>query len=324
MKRHRKRIVIVTGLSISVLCLWLAFRKVHWAELWASLRSMSLPILVMSLVLINLHNFVLAKRWHIIVNQLTAVPYWTAFWSLRISFFFNATLPARLGEPFRIFYLHRLCSLSAARGVGAMAADRFIDFVTMLVLLYTAVIVLGVRGIVPPIKMVLLGFVLVVISLLVATRLPHQSHHKWLDRILKIRLHISQGLKPLIHLKSLLPCLALSWLGWCLQGFVVTLIAFGLGEPLSFFKALMVVAGITVAVAIPSSPGNFGTFELGAIAILTYFKVPPTQAASIAIVYHMVQFIPTLLVGAYGYYFRFLHLSPTRQAPGSFSKFESS
>lgn len=304
--RWGKAAIFFGGAAISFLCLSIAFRKLDWPSFWLHLRSMDLSAIVAGLVLVNGSNFLLAKRWHLIVSTFGSVSYWNAFWSLRISFFFNATLPARLGEPFRIFYLHRKSGLSPARTLGALGADRLLDLTTMIALLYISVIVLGMRGTLPSTKSIALIIVFGFILLFCLAKLPKTSSIPWMNRLLHWRSQIFEGVAPLMRLKILMPTIPISFLGWAIQAWLVMTFSSGVHEPISFFKACMVVAGVNAAIAIPSSPGHIGTFELGAMTMLTYFKVSPDKAATIAVLYHMIQLIPTLLIGAYGYYFHFL------------------
>lgn len=315
---NRKRAMFVLGALISVLCLWLTFKHLDWYTFKDEILQMSPWAILAGLILANAHNFLLAKRWHLLVRPLTPpdriATYWNAFWSLRISFFFNASLPARLGEPFRAFYINRTSGIHAARAVGAMGADRFLDFASMCILVLISALVLGMRGSLPPTQTILTGAVALVVLFIVLAKLPKHSKWKWLNFLLQMRVRIFEGLAPLWKMNILLPTLAISFLGWIIEALIIVGFAYGLGIPISMFKAFMVLAGVTLAISIPASPGYIGTFELGAITVLSFFGVSKEQSATIAILYHMVQLIPTLLIGAYGYYFRFLNL-PKNQTP---------
>ncbi|MBN8555234.1 MAG: flippase-like domain-containing protein [Deltaproteobacteria bacterium] len=299
-------LIFFLGACVSLACLFFAFRKLNWMEIGREISSMNFWALLGALILVNCHNFLLAGRWYFLLKPLGKLRYWNAFWSLRISFFFNASLPARLGEPFRVFYINRTTKISAARAVGAMGADRFLDFITLCVLLYISAVVLGMRGTLPPTKTIMAATALFIALFVLLTQLPKQSKWRWLNVVLQTRAKIFEGASPLSKWKVLLPTVPISFLGWFIEALIVVAFASALGEPISLFKAFMVVAAVTLAISIPSSPGHIGTFELGAITMLSFLGVPRVSAASIAILYHMVQLIPTLLIGAYGYHFHFV------------------
>lgn len=299
--------IFLGGTAISLVCLYFAFRKLNFTEFWSEIRSLDPWAVVICFVLVNTHNFLMAARWFALLKPLGELKYADAFWSLRISFFFNSSLPARLGEPFRVFYINRKTQISAARTVGAMAADRALDFGTMCILLYISAVVLGMRGSLPATETIALATFLFCILLIILAALPKTSRFKWLNAILQTKAKIFEGASPMMRFNVLAKTIPISLVGWLIEASLIVAFSYGVGMPISLFKAFMVVAAVTLAISIPSSPGHIGTFELGAITMLSFLGVPPAPAATIAISYHMIQLIPTLIIGAYGYHFHFVH-----------------
>jgi uncharacterized membrane protein YbhN (UPF0104 family) len=66
-----------------------------------------------------------------------------------------------------------------------------------------------------------------------------------------------------------------------------------------WIATLFVQGVIVVAVALPSAPGFFGLFELGATVSLALYGVSQSDAATWALVFHVASFIPITLIGAY-------------------------
>ncbi len=307
-KTRAKPLLFILGATISLVCLYLAFRKIDWKEFGRQFLLMDFGIILLALLLVNLHNLLLAKRWQLLLKPLGKIRYWQAFWSLRISFYFNATLPARLGEPFRVFYLNKATRIAVTRALGAMGADRFLDFISLVILLYISAVVLGMRGTLPPTKAIILISLFLIISFIALARLPKHSRWKWLDHLLQLRAKLFEGMTPLLKAKVLLPSLAISFIAWFVEALVIVSFCYGVDAPISLFKAFMINAAITLAIAVPSSPGHIGTFEFAAITMLRIFGFPYEKAATVAILYHMIQLIPTLIIGAFGYHFHFLKL----------------
>jgi len=79
------------------------------------------------------------------------------------------------------------------------------------------------------------------------------------------------------------------------------------GLALPFSAALFLQMLIAIGVALPSAPGFFGVFEKLATVGLAIYSVEPTAAASWAIGFHILSFIPITLIGIY--YFSRLGLS---------------
>jgi glycosyltransferase 2 family protein len=74
--------------------------------------------------------------------------------------------------------------------------------------------------------------------------------------------------------------------------------AFGIDD-VPFSGAVFLQSLISLAVALPSSPGFFGPFEAAARAGLGLWNVPGEQAISFAIGYHIAGFLPVTLIGVY-------------------------
>lgn len=73
--------------------------------------------------------------------------------------------------------------------------------------------------------------------------------------------------------------------------------ALGLDAP--FSAAFFVQGLIAIGVAIPSSPGFFGPFELAGKAGLALYAVSDANAVSWALGFHLLSFVPITLIGAW-------------------------
>src|SRR5690606_20885111 len=74
--------------------------------------------------------------------------------------------------------------------------------------------------------------------------------------------------------------------------------AFGT-DAVPFAGAIFPQSLISLAVAIPSSPGFFGPFEAAARVGLALWGVVPEKAVSFAVGYHIAGFIPVTVIGIY-------------------------
>lgn len=294
------------GLIISLICLYFAFRSIQWNLLLEEILSVPLWILFTALVCTISNGLLLARRWQILLKPLGPVRFADAFWNLRISYFLNASLPARLGEAFRIYHLKHFFQISVARSLGAMAADRLIDFLTLVLLVYLSAMVLGTRGYFPHTSWVLIAVIIVFVFIFLLSKLPQNSSRTWLHQLLQFRVRIYEGLRILKNFKTLRRTFLLTLGAWWFQISMILILTLGVGESLDPFKAVLVVGAVSLAVAVPSGPAHLGTFELAAIASLGLFGLSPEAAAAVAILYHAVQLVPSLLLGGYGYYFHFL------------------
>ena len=116
-----------------------------------------------------------------------------------------------------------------------------------------------------------------------------------LGRWPRIQRALSSGLQASTP-RRVIAMAALSLLGWSSESVMLVLFqgAFHL-EP-SFRTALVTLVGINAAIAIPTLPGNFGTFEAGVTMALVMCGAPRDVAVSYALTYHLTHVIPVAVL----------------------------
>jgi uncharacterized membrane protein YbhN (UPF0104 family) len=97
---------------------------------------------------------------------------------------------------------------------------------------------------------------------------------------------------------------ALSLLGWSAEIVMLLLFQGAFGIAPSFGTALLTLVGINAAIAIPSLPGNFGTFEAGATIALVMSGVARDVAVSYALTYHLTHVVPVAVVATAVFLYR--------------------
>ena len=92
--------------------------------------------------------------------------------------------------------------------------------------------------------------------------------------------------------------------GWTLAHWMLNAVGFWLafravGITAPFSAALFLQAFIALGTAVPALPGFFGVFEYMSVQGLSVYGVSQQDAATWAIGYHLLSFIPITLIGAY-------------------------
>jgi uncharacterized protein (TIRG00374 family) len=62
----------------------------------------------------------------------------------------------------------------------------------------------------------------------------------------------------------------------------------------------LVLISVNLAILLPSTPGQIGVLEAGAVVALTAFGVPTAPAVAFALAYHAVHFVPSTALGLLG------------------------
>jgi glycosyltransferase 2 family protein len=277
------------------------------------------PLLLGLAVLVSLGGFLFrAQRWRILLRPVSReVPFNAALGATMVGFAVNNLLPARLGELARAYALGRSGAVSASGAFGALVLERLLDGVVLLALLFAVMAapgfpLAGAMGVDPRGAAVLTAAVFV--SALVALRLVI-ARPRWLVRAaergarillpLALRERIARSMGAFIEGTAALRDVRLfavsaAWAAaqWIFlaTSYLLAFHAFGIREP-GLGGAVFLQSLVTLAVAIPSSPGFFGPFEAAARLGLELWNVPAGQAVSFAIGFHLAGFVPVTVIG---------------------------
>ena len=313
----------VLGLVISAVCLYLAFRNVQWSDAVEHARTANYWLLLLATACATGMFPLRARRWRTILDPVAPkLPFGPLWRSTAIGMMVNNVVPLRAGEFARAFALTReVPSVSFSTALASLVVDRVFDAIVVLLLLAISMFAAGFSGTtqimggysithlaeafaVAPLAALLVLYALVffpdkVIRLFerVARRVSPSIEHRGSGVLHRFADGLSVLRKPTRFI-------AVFWwtlLHWLLQplAFWLGLLALGIHVPSPWSATLFVQGVIVVAVALPSAPGFFGLFELGATVSLALFGVSKSDAATWALVFHVASFIPITLIGAY-------------------------
>lgn len=299
------------GLLLSFVLIAAAIWFLDIESILKELSKISLSVIFICLGLAFLQQIVFALRWHALVKPLGMESFQLAFWSTRLNHFYNLYLPARLGEPYRLFFLYKRAQVKPSLSLGSLLGEKLLDLVALGLFAYFSFLGLKLQNDIRFDGLYRFGFIglLLVLSLflLIGFLSRLQTRFTFAKRIVhKLqywRKQVWTGFAVLRHKKVLGLGLLMTALSWMLFASIIWLLIAEIHEPLSFSMSLLVLAGVSAAISLPAGPGNVGTFEAGAVLPLVLFAGLPTEkAVSIAISFHIVQSFPTFLIGLIGYF----------------------
>ncbi len=309
------------GFLITGLLLWWVLRGVDFAAVLREVRGADYGLLGLAVAVATAGFFIRALRWKVLLAPVRGdTGLRSRFAAVNIGFMANNLLPFRVGEFARAYALSRMEPVSPGAAFGSLAVERFLDAFTILLLLLVAVAApdfpqdatVGGRSVGTVVNgaVLLVGVVLGgLVALLLWPRRLVRAAEALLERILpgQAKRRVVDALEAFLDgLTSLrspkLIVLALLWsVGfWCWNclAFWIGFRAFGIEA--SYFAALFVNAMVAFAVAVPSSPGFFGTFHAGvAVGLLGVYGVGAGETVAFAFGYHLGGFIPVTLIGLY-------------------------
>jgi uncharacterized protein (TIRG00374 family) len=228
----------------------------------------------------------------------------------------NNLLPARLGELARAFVLADRERLGKGQVLGTLVFDRFLDGVSLLVMLVTVLLTLRL----PPgmeevrerltaaglsaagVAAAMVLFLVVVarrreVALGVVERLCRALPERFRERVLSATESFLHGLIPAGERPSPVPLVVTSVVIWATAAWPVDLVLRSFGAALPPSGTLFILVLLIFAVMVPASPGYIGTYHAACVYGLLAFGLSREKALSIAIVLHGLNFLPVTLVG---------------------------
>jgi glycosyltransferase 2 family protein len=327
MRRPTPRALLMWGgIVVSFLFIYLAFRGTDFGALRAALGRSNYWTLIPAFLVLAVAIVLRAVRWRLLISP-EHRPSMTAVTSaLLIGYLFNSILPARAGEGIRVVVLRQRAGTPKSEGLGTVVAERAIDVLTLLVLLFTVAPVVPSADWLP--RVVALAVVLFVVTAGVFTAfafygerparlllrplgvLPRMSR----ERIELAAANLMRGLSAFRRPAVALPAFSLTAASWLLIAFASWICMRGFDLRLGFSAAILVVVAINLAMILPSGPAGIGVFEAATLTALHPFDVDRTQALSYALVLHGMNVVPFIVVG----YLALQHhaLAPRHPVPG--------
>jgi uncharacterized protein (TIRG00374 family) len=309
----------VVGIVITVLLLWGVLRGVDIGQVLTEIQGANFLLLTVAVAIVTGTYLLRALRWRVLLHPIHPGTSFRSRWAaVNIGFMANNLLPARVGEFARAYALARMEPLSIGAAFGSLVVERFLDSLAILGLLFVAMAAPGfpsepmigdvsLNGIIGVVTLIL-GALLVGMVVLLIFPQPFVRFAERLVRFLprKLRRLVVDSLEAFLDgLKVLrsprhLP-LAILWSvglwAWHSVGFLVAFWAFGID--VTYDVALFVNAIIGFSVSVPSAPGFFGTFHMGARLGLGVYGIPPGSTLAFAFGFHLGGFIPVTLIGLY-------------------------
>ena len=117
------------------------------------------------------------------------------------------------------------------------------------------------------------------------------------ERVEAAAVNATRGLVALRNPRIALRAMALTIASWVVLGvsYAILTNAFALDVPL--VAGMLVTVAINLSLVLPSSPAALGVFEAATVIALRAFDVPHAEALSYALVLHLLNLVPFLVIG---------------------------
>ena len=314
MKRNFKRWLIWLGLIISVIFLFIAFRKIDYTELWGTLKNTRLWWLLPGLLVYFFGMLVRTWRWGYLLKPLRPIKSSTLFPIIIIGYMGNNVFPLRIGEVLRSLVLKKHEDVSISGSLATIVVERIFDAVVIMgfVLLNLGQLT-GLTGVAQLSRLVPWGAAIFLIGLILfiliaifpnpAARLIHGVIHKllpekWQRPVVTVADKFLDGLKSLRSAKDVGMIFLTSVLVWLLETGLYWSVNQAMGLDLNFQQLMLLNGVVNMVLLIPAAPGGLGTFDAAGRAMLEAFGIASEPALGFTLILRIALWLPITLIGA--------------------------
>ena len=296
------------AIALAVVLLYYSLKGINWPQVGRTLAGANAAYVAVCCLLCTLALFLRSYRWRILLRAEGNVSVSTAFWATAAGYFGNNFLPARAGEVVRTMMISSRSRLSKAFVLTTALSERLADAIALVTISALVLLTLpsrpgwlaqaakpfAIAGCLGLIALAVLPYLERVFkSVTRAIRLPEKVEST-LHHLIE---HVLRGIKSFHHPTRLGGFLTLTAVIWLLDALTTIVGAKALSLNISFPSALLLIAGLGLGSALPSTPGYVGVWQFVAVNVLTPFGVSRTDAIAYILFYQALLYV---VVGLFG------------------------
>jgi uncharacterized protein (TIRG00374 family) len=303
------------GSLIAIILLAYCVKDIRLEDMRRLCERVNFYFLIPSLAMEFLMIIFKAVRWKTIVEKVKRIKFFRVLFLFSAGQVINIVMPALTGQVGRLLLFSKREDLSKSYVFSTIVIEVLFDSISMLLF----ILALSITSFVIPPEYrsisIIIGVVTVSMIILLYLILHFQdSLGRFGRRVMRGRwpgLYITlkkfsysftKGIGLLRSSQYFSRTLLLSLGSWAAHAAVVYFLFRAFGFELPFIAAIVVMVINTVALMVPITPGNAGTFELAVVASLLAFKIVKSDAVLFALALHILDMIPIFVMG-----FLFLH-----------------
>lgn len=277
-------------------------------ELARTLRLVYLaPVLACTTLLIVFKTY----RWKVIVSKVRKVLFWPTLSLYATSQLIAVLLPALTGQAGRVLLFSKKGNFSKTYCFSTIFLEVVLDGAGLISLMLISSSVFVFPKEYRFVSYIIAGTTLFLMVLFYASlhfqeRLEELGHNKLRRRSLKMYLVLKKFLKSfnegIAVIKStdkLFFVSALTFCSWASQVGSVYFLFKMFNFDLPVWSAVVVIIINYLALMVPITPGNIGSFQLAVVAGLNIFSVPKTEAVLFSVLLYLVDMIPMIALASF-------------------------
>ncbi len=309
----RRLLYWLAAILVSAVLLYGALRGVDWSRVWNLVAHADPRYLAAASAIASWSFFLRALRWRILLNAEGRLGVATVFWANMAGYLGNSFLPARAGEVIRSVLISGRSGLGKTYVLTTALSERMMDVIALV--LFSSIALLGVNPKPAWMRDVSGGMTIAAAAgALFVIVLPHSGGllESIVERIplpaslraglLGLIGQILLGVRAFHHWGRLAGFSALTVAIWVSDALCTIAGARALGLHVTFPVAVLLLAGMGLGSALPSTPGYVGVYQFAAVSILTPFGISRDGALAYSLVAQVLSYLLVLVWGLPGLY----------------------
>lgn len=300
---------IAVSFLLTIVFLYLAFKKVDINMMYSSLKHVKLPYIILSVSLFFMSLSVRSLLWKKIFGVNNEIMLSSLFRPIVIGQMGNNILPFRAGELLRIYSLSRKEKISKSLCFSTVMVERLFDFVSLAILASFVSYFIKI-----PIFLKVGLIIICSAAVFTLAMMIYIANHPqiadlifdWLSKILPLRIkeklskslrQLLIGLEALNSLKTIGLIFFLSFICWGLicSSYFFALKAYNLN--FAWILPLFLLVLLNIGMIIPTVSASLGFYQFFSIVALTYFGIEKSIALGFSFMLQAVDFIPSTFLG---------------------------
>jgi len=307
-----KLITAGVAFALAGVLLYFSLRGIEWRQAGRLIANANLSRISIVAIMMTGALLLRAFRWRILLSAEGSVSFGSAFWATSAGYFGNNFLPARAGELVRTFMISSRWGLNYAYVLATALSERVADAIALVVISALVMLTLPAQpgwlaNAAKPFAILgLSGAVLIAIVPRMESIIRRLVERAPMPLALRAKLiglmeHGLRGIRAFHDGKRLVAFLSLTIVIWCMDAVGVVIGGSALGLAIPVPLAFLLIAGLGLGSALPSTPGYVGIYQFVAISVLTPFGFSRTDAIAYILVSQAIQYAVNGIFGALGY-----------------------
>lgn len=308
----RQSLYWVASITLAAILLFYSLRGIEWRQVWVTLSSARIIFLILALTMMTAALFIRSCRWRVILSAEGKVSVPLAFWATAAGYLGNNILPARAGEVVRSLIISRRTGMSKAFVLTTALSERVADAIAVIAI--SSIVLFTMRNLPGWLSRASKPFAIIGLCGVATISLIPTFEVFWFRLLgvmpvpVKLRTQAESvirnaigGIRSLHDYRRLLPFILLTGIIWCSDAAITMVFATSINAQITLPVAFLLIAGLALGSALPSTPGYVGIYQFIAVSILTPFGMSRSAAIAYILMFQAMNYVLLLLWGGIGF-----------------------